>query len=1047
MKTAKEGARDDSGSLARRVGGAMRRHPWRTLLAVPLALVVYTLALIPFTPSIVDIRKAKQEQPSVVLSADGKELAVFKRANRDWVKLADISPKVTEALLATEDKRFYEHHGIDVARTAKAVVNTLQGDVEGGSTLTQQLARNLYPEEIGREQTITRKIKEAITALKIESVYSKDEILETYLNSVSFLYNAWGIEMAARTYFDKSARDLNELEAATLIGMLKGTAYYNPVMNPERALQRRNTVLAMMVKEGKLSEARFERLKAQPMKLDFERVPELDNAAPHLARYLRQWLAEWADQHDYNIYADGLVVRTTIDSRLQAMATKAVERETAALQAVADVEWSRSGLVALGTDPKNYVAAHGRYAPFEYFWNSNPKLVTAWIKDSEEYKAAREQGQGEEQAIKDLRANAGFMRALRKQKTMLQAGFLALDPQTGAVKAWVGSRDWEHDKFDHVYQARRQAGSTFKPFVYGAAFEMGHQPNETLIDQPVEIQIDRNKFWRPSDVEGSPTGEPMTLRDGLAKSKNTITAQLMQQVGPARVASLARAMGVRQSKLDEVPSLALGTSPVTLKEMVTAFGTIANGGSYIEPQIVAAVEDRQHNVLESFAPRTPEPALQNQAAQTLLDVMRGVIDYGTAAGLRTRFDLRGDLAGKTGTTQDNTDGWFILMHPRLVAGAWVGFNDARVTMRSSYWGQGGHNALLVVGDMVQQAEKAGLIDGKAAFAAPRMKDQEKPLIDRMGDWWNSVFNIPSEPPPESEVATLPPVTLEPPVLEPPPQSVTVVPPPEPLPMPAPAPELGRQPGPPVSPDAPVIAGNLPQRIPAFPRPLEQPAPARPAETIPGTQVYRLPEAPRYGPPQPALPADAVRAPTQSARAAPGAGADPGAATSTLGNRGIVTRADGSSVGSTRDAAPITDGGSGLREPPASLDGRGGTRDPAAILEGRSGGVQGSATQGSLNQEGTSRTRPDSTATLGGRSRSDTTATLGGAGRPDTLAIAPRSSSGDPLASTGSTGSTGSTASTGSTGDYGGSSSASAGGASAAPAPAGEAGSSTPAPIY
>src|SRR6185295_11885408 len=240
-------------------------------------------ALYTLTPGIGDIRKSKQESPSVVLSADGKELAVFKRANRDWVKLADVSPAVTQALLATEDKRFYDHHGIDLVRTAKAVVNTLTGDVEGGSTLTQQLARNLYPEDIGREQTVNRKIKEAITALKIEAIYSKDEILETYLNSVSFLYNAWGIEMASRTYFDKSAKELNELEAATLIGMLKGTSMYNPVLNPERARERRNTVLAQMVKANKLTESRYETLKAQPMKLAFERQVETNGDMPHLA--------------------------------------------------------------------------------------------------------------------------------------------------------------------------------------------------------------------------------------------------------------------------------------------------------------------------------------------------------------------------------------------------------------------------------------------------------------------------------------------------------------------------------------------------------------------------------------------------------------------------------------------------------------------------------------------------------------------------------------------------------------------------------------------
>ena len=841
------------GERIRRMGAWIRRHPFKTVAALPLAAVVYVAALYPFTPSIGDIRKSKQESPSVVLSADGKELAVFRRANRDWVKLSDISPKVVEALLATEDKRFYEHHGIDVARTAKAVLNTLTGDVEGGSTLTQQLARNLYPEQIGRAQTVTRKIKEAITALKIEAIYSKDEILESYLNSVSFLYNAWGIEMAARTYFDKPAKNLNELEAATLVGMLKGTAYYNPVMNPDRARQRRNTVLAMMVKENKLPEARYEQLKNQPLKLDFERLADTPGDAPHLTEYLRRWLIEWADQHDYNIYADGLVVKTTIDSRLQEMATQAVERQGKALQAVADVEWSRSAAPAMGSDPAAYVAARGKSAPFEYFWNSNRDLVRSWIRDSAEYKQARDQGTGEQEALKQLEGDARFMADLRKQKTMLQAGFLAVDPNTGAVKAWVGSRDWAADKFDHVQQARRQPGSTFKPFVYGAAFEMGIQPNETFVDGPVEIQIDRNKVWRPTDIHGM-TNAPMTLREGLAKSKNTITAQLMMRVGPTRVASLARSMGVRQSKLDPVPSLALGTSPVTLKEMVSSFATIANGGNYIEPQVVTAVEDRDHNLLEGFTARAPEPALNNQAAQTLLDVMRGVVDGGTAAGLRPRFGLDGmDLAGKTGTTQDNTDGWFIVMHPQLVAGAWMGFNDNRVTMRSEYWGQGAHNALLVVGDFMQQSVKAGKLDARATFAAPRIKDEPQ-LMDRVGDWWNSVFNTAPSTATDPTVAAvpeaqLPEVNLNPPSLEPPPRDLGA---PAPLPLPAPA----------VTAEAPVIVE--PQRVPAFPRPLDS---GRAVETVPGTQVYRTPEATARMP-DPSTPADVVRAPAQSARVTP-----------------------------------------------------------------------------------------------------------------------------------------------------------------------------------
>jgi penicillin-binding protein 1A len=900
MKQASEGVLARMGDRLRRAGRWMRRHPVQSIAAVPLALVVYAAALYPFTPSIGDIRKSKQESPSVVLSADGKELAVFRRANRDWVKLADISPKVTEALLATEDKRFYDHHGIDFTRTARAMVNTLKGDVEGGSTLTQQLARNLYPEQIGREQTINRKIKEAITALKIEAVYSKDEILESYLNSVSFLYNAWGIESAAHTYFDKPAKNLNELEAATLVGMLKGTAYYNPVMNPERALQRRNTVLAMLVKADKLDEARFEQLKAQPLKLDFERLPEFNGMAPHLTEYLRRWLIEWADQHDYNIYADGLVVKTTIDSRLQQMANDAVARQTKMLQAVADVEWSRSAVSSLGSDPSAYVGASGKSAPFEYFWNTHADLVQSWIKDSAEFKAAREQGKSADEALKELSGNGQFMANLRRQKTMLQAGFLAIEPQTGAVKAWVGSRGYEDDKFDHVSQARRQPGSTFKPFVYGAAFEAGHQPNETLLDQPVAIQIDKNQVWRPGDIEGAPSGQPMTLRDALAKSKNTVTAQLMMQVGPSRVASLARAMGVRQSKLNEVPSLALGTSPVTLKEMVASFSTIANGGSYIEPMIVTAVEDREHNVLDSFIGKAAEPALNNQAAMTLLDVLRGTVDYGTAAGLRPRFGLTGDLAGKTGTTQDNTDGWFILMHPQLVAGAWVGFNDNRVTMRSSYWGQGAHNALLLVGDTVQRAQKAGVIAANANFAAPRLRDQEKPLMDRMGDWWNSVFNTPAggnEPTVAAVPATqLPVVNMNPPMLEPPPRSGSTV---------EAAPLIQTTP---VPADAPVIAD---QRVPSFPRPLES---TRPVDSIAGTRVYRTPDA-MARMPDAAMPADVVRAPAQSARAAAYPGTtDRAASTSSMGaGAGSGSRDGGSAWTSPRDGGAYSGSTSSSRD--------------------------------------------------------------------------------------------------------------------------------------
>ncbi|MGO4329742.1 penicillin-binding protein 1A, partial [Cupriavidus sp. M-11] len=711
-----------------------RRGVLKAIAAVPLLFLLYVLVLVPFTPGISDIRKAKSDQPAQVLSADGKELAVYRWANREWVRLADISPNVTTALIATEDHRFYQHFGLDWRRLGSAALHTFSGDRQGGSTITQQLARNLYPDEIGRAPTLTRKLKEAVTALKIEALYTKDEILETYLNTVPFLYNAYGIEMAARTYFDKSAGKLDVLESATLIGMLKGNSYYNPVINPERALQRRNIVLAQMVKYEKLEPARFEQLKKRPLRIDFERQTEPPGPAPHFAQQLRKWLINWADRNDYNIYTDGLVVRTTIDSRLQALASQAVTRQGNQLQGIADAAWApRSG------------------------WAANRELVQAFVRETPEYRAAREAGQPADAAMKTLLADSAFMQALRQTKTRVQAGFLALDPRSGEIKAWVGSRDFSQDAFDHVQQAQRQPGSTFKPFVYGAAFQQGASPDDTFVDQAVAIPLAGGEVWRPSD-DGPPSGRAMSLRDGLVYSKNTITAQLMQTVGPDKVARLARAMGVRQSRLETVPSLALGTSPVTLKEMVAAYGTIANQGAYLEPVMVTRIEDRKGEVLETFRHASPEQALPVATVQTLLDVMRGVIDRGTGSSIRTRFGIRADVAGKTGTTQDNADGWFILMHPQLVAGAWVGFNDSRVTLRSDYWGQGAHSALPMVGDFFQRSLRARVIDANVRFVEQEQTGFWDTLTGTVRGWYQRLFGAapkPAAPPPPPRRAPRP----------------------------------------------------------------------------------------------------------------------------------------------------------------------------------------------------------------------------------------------------------------------------------------------------
>lgn len=718
-------------------GRARARAGVKALIAISAlafaSLAAYAIILVPFTPTIADLQKAKIDQPSVMMSADGKRLATFKRMNREWVRLNRISPHVVNALIATEDHRFYRHYGIDLRRTAAGLLRVFIGDPEGGSTLTQQLARNLYPVEIGRKRTLTRKIKESITAIKIEYAYSKREILETYLNTIPFLYNAFGIEMAARTYFDKSASKLNVLESATLIAMLKGTSYYNPVLNPERALRRRNVVLSQMVKRGVLSQAEFERLKGRPIRVNFERQPDGLGPAAHFAAHVRRWLIDWADRNDYDIYADGLVVHTTIDSRLQAVANQAVRRQMNALQAVAEVEWATRSSRMLSTDAQDYVEQRRRVQPFGYFWQSNPALLDAFVRESAAYRSAVESGATPQAALARLKGDRDFMAKLRAEKTRLEAGFLAIDPATGAVKAWVGSRDFGTDQFDHVALARRQPGSTFKPFVYGAAFEHGMSPDKRFTDRAVEIALPDGSVWRPSD-QAPPTGRRMTAREGLIFSKNTITAQVMQEIGSRRTAELARAMGVRHSRLEEVPSLALGTSPVTPFEMVAAYSTLAAGGEYRQPVYILRVTDKRGNVLAQFA-NEKKRVMSDQTVENLINILREAVDQGTGQAVRTRFGIRADVAGKTGTTQKNTDGWFILMHPRLVAGAWVGFNDPRVTMRSDYWGAGAQNALLVVGDFFRQVLDARLLDPRARFPYARPGDSPlDPYLDAAKEW-------------------------------------------------------------------------------------------------------------------------------------------------------------------------------------------------------------------------------------------------------------------------------------------------------------------------
>ena len=700
--------------------------------ACVLALGLYMLTFISDLPSLEQIENPHLELATVAYTADGVELGRYGRQNRSWVPFEDISPYVIDALVATEDHRFQDHWGMDLFRTASAVTQTVLGkfglpfDKQGGSTITQQLARNLYNEQIGFETTVTRKLKEMVTAVQLERRYTKQEIIEMYLNTVPFRHNAYGIEAAARTYFRKSAAELDVIESATMVGMLKASTRYDPVRNPELSRGRRNVVMRQMVKHGKLDLTFYEANRDSLTATNFRTADVTDSFAPYFAEYVRNWLAEWGEDRGYDIYAEGLVVHTTIDSRLQALAQEAVEAKMEGLQAVVDCEWSaRSNpRYRFGENLQAYQDAD--CDPFAYFWDAKTELLDKFIQESPRYRKLRNQGVMSDSALAQLKANEAFVDSLKTEKTRLENGLISIDPRTGYVKAWVGGRDLKEDWFDHVAIAKRQPGSTFKPFVYTAAIDNGYTPSYLLTDTFfVYVDPVTKQRWSPRNSGARATGRTMTLREGLARSLNTITAQLIIQIKPSTAAFYARRMGI-DSELDMVPALGLGTSDVSLLEMATGYSTLANGGIRNDPVVVTRIEDKNGNLLYEAQP-APKEALSDQTAALVIDMMRDVVNqpYGTGIRIRNQFKLNGyDFAGKTGTTQESADGWFMLMHPELVTGAWVGFNDRRLTFRSGWWGQGAHNALFVVGDYLQRvnANSEIALSKREKFAPPEAYD-------------------------------------------------------------------------------------------------------------------------------------------------------------------------------------------------------------------------------------------------------------------------------------------------------------------------------------
>ena len=640
---------------------------------------------------------------SVAYTADGEELARYARQNRSWVPYDSISSAAIGALVATEDHRFRSHWGVDLQGVAAALVDIATGTFRGASTITQQLARNLYNEEVGREVTVTRKLKEMVTAVELERRYTKREIVEMYFNTVSFGFNAYGIDAAANTFFGTSATKLDTLQAATLVGMLKATTFYNPVRNPENAKQRRNVVLRQMVKRDRLTPAFYEAHKDDPVNATYHSAELYASLAPYFAEHVRNWMEDWAETNGRDLYADGLRIHTTLDSRLQRLAREAAEVQMSGLQKVVEYEWSERSGGLYGRTLADYedLTPGEDYTPFAYFWETHPEVIDTFIRRSERYRGLRRNGASAEAAVAELQANAAFMDSLKTANSSLENGLVSIDPTNGHIKVWIGGRDFRSDKYDKVAIAARQPGSTFKPFTYITAIDNGYSPYMTLPDSVRTYAIPgSDTTWAPANF-GQATGQSYSLSQGLARSMNTVTAGLVNELGlnsaPGQIADYARRMGV-STPLAAVPSIALGTSDVKLLDMVRAYSTLASGGIRHDAVVVTRIEDRYGNTLWEALPGSEE-VLSERTAYTVIDMLRGVVDYGTAIRIRTQFGLgRYDLAGKTGTTQEAADTWFMLMHPNLVTGAWVGFNDRRLTFRTNWWGQGSHSALFLVGD-------------------------------------------------------------------------------------------------------------------------------------------------------------------------------------------------------------------------------------------------------------------------------------------------------------------------------------------------------------
>lgn len=676
------------------------------------ALQINFLWLFGYSPTYVDIKRPSQRIGSELYTSDGKLIGRYFKENRTPVNYNEISKNVVNALVATEDVRFYKHMGIDFQALGRAIVGF--GDKGGASTITQQLAKNLYRTRYNKSsgfikhiplvRTFVAKLKEWMTALKLEANYSKNDIITMYLNTVSFGNNTYGIKTASRIYFSKAPIDLDVPQSALLVGMLKATTSYNPVKNPEKALERRNVVLSQMNKYNFLSKEDLLNYKTTSLELKIGTEDEGSDGDSYLRSAVDKYLEKWCEDNGYDLYEDGLKIYTTIDSKLQTYAEEAVLEQMRMLQRRFYSVWGKEDPWQDSEGKKvDYPERAKRnlpiYAILQKKFANQSDSIEAYFNKKKKMKIFSYNG--------DRDTLFSTMDSIRYYGKILNTGMMTLEPKTGKIKVWVGGINHKFFKYDHVNQAKRQAGSTFKPFAYLAALESGMTPCDKFTDKPVKIAYQhkgKTEYWEPKNADWKNSYQEMSLRWAMAKSVNTITAQVTEKVGWDNVVKWAHECGI-DSKLESVPSVSLGSNDVSVYEMVKAYGTFLNEGVKVDPILVETIKDQNDNVIADFKPKMKR-ALTEEIAWLMLYMFRGGMEEpgGTSQALWSwdLFKKNNQIGGKTGTSSDYVDAWYMGITKDLVTGVWVGCDERTAHFQNGEQGEGSRTALPIFAKFMEK---------------------------------------------------------------------------------------------------------------------------------------------------------------------------------------------------------------------------------------------------------------------------------------------------------------------------------------------------------